>query len=59
LHFDNGDIAVYWGQGPFYFGLQIRVADWNKNPWAVDRKFTTKVNVRRATSSGPLSQATI
>jgi hypothetical protein len=46
INFDNGNTAVYWGRGPFYFGAEIGVGDWNKNPWAVDRKFTSELVVR-------------
>jgi len=46
IQFDNGNTAVYWGRGPFYFGSQLEVGDWIKNPWAVDRKFTNELVVR-------------
>jgi hypothetical protein len=46
ITFDNGNTAVYWGRGPFYFGSQLGVGDWNKNPWAVDRNFTNELVVR-------------
>jgi hypothetical protein len=46
IHFDNGATAIYLGRGPFYFGKEIAVGDWIKNPWAVDRKFTKELVVR-------------
>ena len=46
MHFDNGNTAVYWGRGPFFFGSQIGVGDWNKNPWAVDRSYSSELVVR-------------
>jgi hypothetical protein len=46
VYFDNGNTAVYWGRGPFYFGSKIGVGDFNKIPWAVDRKFMSELVVR-------------
>ena len=46
MHFDNGNTALYFGKGPFYFGSQLGVGDWNKNPWAVDKQFTSELVIR-------------
>jgi hypothetical protein len=45
LHFPNGATQAYYGRGPFYFGLQLAVGDWNKNPWAIGPGYTSRVTV--------------
>lgn len=46
IHFANGNTARYLGHGPFYFGTEIGVGDWNKNPWAVDPHYKTELVIR-------------
>ena len=45
IQIPNGTTQAYVGRGPFYFGLQLGVSDWNKNIWAVDPKFKDRIVV--------------
>jgi hypothetical protein len=48
----GGVAREYLGRGPFYFGTQIGVGDWNKNPWAVDPRYKNQVVVRGHRTDG-------